>query len=660
MPSIGMEGSFLFLGVELKNIGIFKKVMFAFLTLVLTFAGASTIVFVNQNAVRQAEARNELSTDLTLLSKDMFTLMLQQLNNVRAFVTTGDEGFAKKYEAFKAKFEEDISEFSSQTSLPSQKKLAQEMAAAAKAWQTSQAEPEMDRVRRLVAEGQFTPQGGDLRLPEVKRFHDEMLDAQRQLMDERRDQQAYALTESKTALIAGGIIATLMAIGMAFLLNRLIAEPVRNMTEVMRRLAGGDHSIDVPAVGQKDEIGQMAQAVLTFRQAAIEKEQVEADAAKQRKAADAERERAEAIQAETAEEQKLVVAEVGAGLSALSDGNLTYRIEAAFPGDYKKLRDDFNRAIEKLQNAMKTITRATDGISSGTSEISQASDDLSKRTEQQAASLEETAAALDQITATVRKTAEGAVHAGELVTTAKDGAERSGKVVKDAVNAMSAIEASSNQISQIIGVIDEIAFQTNLLALNAGVEAARAGDAGKGFAVVAQEVRALAQRSAEAAKEIKTLIQTSSSQVGQGVNLVDQAGEALTRIVEQVTEINAIVQDISNSAQEQATGLAQVNTAVNQMDQVTQQNAAMVEELTAAAHSLSGETDELARLVAEFEVGRVEKAPSAEVVRVATRAKPVVSKPSAPKAVAAVAGNTALKIETEPQAGASEEGWEEF
>ena len=252
---------------------------------------------------------------------------------------------------------------------------------------------------------------------------------------------------------------------------------------------------------------------------------------------------------------------------------------------------------------MKVIRSTTGGIQTGASEISQASDDLSKRTEQQAATLEETAAALDHITATVRKTAEGSIQASSVVAGAKDDAEKSGVVVREAVAAMGQIEQSAQQISQIIGVIDEIAFQTNLLALNAGVEAARAGDAGKGFAVVASEVRSLAQRSAEAAKEIKTLISTSSKQVNQGVALVGQTGEALQRIVSKVLEITGLVSEISASAQEQATALAQVNTAVNQMDQVTQQNAAMVEQSTAASHALTREAGELARLMARFQTG---------------------------------------------------------
>lgn len=316
-----------------------------------------------------------------------------------------------------------------------------------------------------------------------------------------------------------------------------------------------------------------------------------------------ERKAAEADRAARAAEQNLVVSALAQGLKDLSDGNLTTRLSTPFASHYEALRVDFNEAMVKLQEAMKAIVVNAGGIRTGAGEISQAADDLSRRTEQQAASLEETAAALDEITATVRKTAEGARQANSVVVTTRSDAEASGKVVQETVAAMAEIEKSSKQISQIIGVIDEIAFQTNLLALNAGVEAARAGDAGRGFAVVASEVRALAQRSSEAAKEIKGLISASSQHVETGVDLVGEAGKALQLIVGKVSEISGLVSEIAASAQEQSTALAEVNTAINQMDQVTQQNAAMVEESTAASHSLTQEASELMGLIGRFQTG---------------------------------------------------------
>ncbi len=310
---------------------------------------------------------------------------------------------------------------------------------------------------------------------------------------------------------------------------------------------------------------------------------------------DAERRRVEA-------EQTHVVESLATALQRLAAGDLTSRIDDEFTGRYAQLRSDFNNAVNRLRDAMSTISGATGGIDHGADEISHAAGHLSRRTEHQAASLEETAAALDEITATVRKTAGVAREASEVVTQTRSQAETSGAVVQDAVRAMGAIETSAGEIGQIIGVIDEIAFQTNLLALNAGVEAARAGDAGKGFAVVASEVRALAQRSADAAKEIKALIAASATNVGQGVDLVGRTGQALTAIVQQVVRIDQLVSEIASSAQEQALGLSEVNTAVNEMDQVVQQNAAMVEESTAATISLKNEASELARMVGRFRI----------------------------------------------------------
>ena len=319
-----------------------------------------------------------------------------------------------------------------------------------------------------------------------------------------------------------------------------------------------------------------------------------------------ERQRKDAEDKRIATEQaaSLAVTRIGEGLANLSAKKLDFRLDAEFPETFRKLQVDFNAAIEQLSGAMRSVVESADAIASGSGEIATASDDLSHRTEQQAASLEEAAAALDQITATVGKAAEGAKHAREIVLEARRDAERSSDVVRKAVDAMGRIERSSAEIGKIIGVIDEIAFQTNLLALNAGVEAARAGEAGRGFAVVASEVRALAQRSAEAAKEIKGLVNTSNTEVESGVKLVAETGQTLSRIVAKVAEIDTVVGDIANSSQEQSSGLHEINIAINQLDQSTQQNAAMAEQATAASRSLTNETAQLASMINEFRTGK--------------------------------------------------------
>jgi methyl-accepting chemotaxis protein len=325
------------------------------------------------------------------------------------------------------------------------------------------------------------------------------------------------------------------------------------------------------------------------------------------------------------------VKKIAAGLSQLAKGDLEQRIAEAFVPEFEQLRVDFNISLETLAKSMASIAGSGRAIRTGTSEISTASDDLSRRTERQASSLEETTAALREITTTVKKTAEGAGHARDAVAEARADAKRGGEIVGKAVEMMGKIEKSSQQIGQIIGVIDEIAFQTNLLALNAGVEAARAGEAGRGFAVVASEVRALAQRSAEAAKEIKALISTSTSQVGEGVALVADTGKALEQIEGKVGEITGLVAEIATNAQAQAIGLQEINTAVNEMDQVTQQNAAMVEEATAAARTLAGEADGLAHMIEHYRIGQsADDSLRRELKRVAPQAFPdAPAKPAA-------------------------------
>ena len=452
------------------------------------------------------------------------------------------------------------------------------------------------------------------------------------------DAQEAAYVRFMQIVIACGCIFAVVAAGViGFVLNRIIARPVMGMTAAMTRLAAGDHAAPVPCVGRPDEIGEMADAVQVFKDGAVAKVRLEGESAEQRRRADADRLTTEEQRAAAARDQAVVVEGVAEGLSRLAGGDLVHRLEQPFAPEYEVLRSDFNKAMEILLDAMKAVVNNAQSIHGASGEISGAADDLSRRTEHQAASLEETAAALDQITATVRRTAESAIHARDVVTSARGEAERSGPVVHNAITAMGDIEQSSRQIGQIIGVIDEIAFQTNLLALNAGVEAARAGEAGRGFAVVAAEVRALAQRSAEAAKEIKVLITASAAQVAQGVDHVGETGKVLTSIAASVAEISQVIAEIAHSAQEQSGALGQVNSAINQMDQVTQQNAAMVEQTTAASHSLANEAEQLAALIGRFNVG--------QGVPVQTPAR----RAAKPPRLAAVGGRAAAV-----------EAWEEF
>ncbi len=410
------------------------------------------------------------------------------------------------------------------------------------------------------------------------------------------NQQTMILVMSGIVILAAVVIALLMAVRL------FVQKPLGVLMEEVGRLSAGDY--DKPVFGQNrgDEVGALATSLESFRHKLAEGRSLEATTERQRLAAEEERAATEQERMVTAETQRKIVDALGRGLARLSEGDLTYRINEVFPSSYGVLREDFNSALQSLEQMIARLKQSAHTISDGSGEISRSADQLSKRTEQQAASLEESAAALGEIGEKLNETARNASDAAQRVDGTCADAERSGQVVRRAVTAMEGIEESSGKVTQIIGVIDEIAFQTNLLALNAGVEAARAGEAGKGFAVVAQEVRELAQRSANAAKEIKVLISASSDQVQQGVVLVGQTGEALQRIAEQVQAVNGLIQHISRSSQEQASGLREINIAVNQMDQMTQQNAAMVEETSAASSILNDEARSLREMVMRFQI----------------------------------------------------------
>ncbi len=405
------------------------------------------------------------------------------------------------------------------------------------------------------------------------------------------------------ATIAGVMIAVLMAIGAAVLSLVRVTRPIGAITQSMNALAAGDNQAGIPYAGRLDEIGEMAAAVVVFRENALERQRLEQQTEANRSMSERERISREEQKAREAADVAAAVDGLANGLRHLSNGDMTYRIDQIFAGQLDQLKVNFNESMAKLQAVLRMVGENAQAIDAGAGEIRSAADDLSKRTEQQAASVEQTAAALEEVTTAVKDAALRASEAGELVARTKAGAETSGTIVQNAVSAMEEIEKSSGEISNIIGVIDDIAFQTNLLALNAGVEAARAGEAGKGFAVVAQEVRELAQRSANAAKEIKALITKSGDQVRQGVELVGETGRRLATIVSEVQGINGNVSAIVITSREQSTGLNEINVAVNQMDQGTQKNAAMVEQTTAATHSLAREAAALIELLSQFRLG---------------------------------------------------------
>ncbi|WP_158555190.1 methyl-accepting chemotaxis protein [Fulvimarina endophytica] len=424
------------------------------------------------------------------------------------------------------------------------------------------------------------------------------------------DLMAQFMSAAKVAGLVG-LLACLLLVACVLPLARSISKPLVEVTGAMRRLASGNTSATVDMGDRRDEIGELADVFETFRKAAIDRDRLESEAIESHRMQALASERQAGIDSEKAHALQSFVEVVETNFARLAEGDLTARMNEPLAREFEPIRETFNTSVAELEKAFSKVMGSVHTIRDGLQEITVASSDLAQRTEKQAANLEQTVAALGDVSGAVGQTADGAGQAQALADGARAKAERGGEVAGKAVAAMSRIEASSQKINQIIGVIDEIAFQTNLLALNAGVEAARAGEAGKGFAVVAQEVRGLAQRSAEAAKEIKQLIATSREQVEQGVELVTLSGHSLEEIVGEVSSMTSLIATIASRAREQAITLREVSGAADQMDKITQQNAAMVEEATAAARSLADETGELSDVVSRFRISGIQQSAQA-------------------------------------------------
>jgi methyl-accepting chemotaxis protein len=608
-----------------KTLSIPRKLGFSFLVINASAAIMMIVFFANIWMIRAATASNNHSQEVYAKALTLETSILRENSQLRGYLVTADPTYLKSYNEARAEYDQTTVALEQMLTDPAQRALVLTSREQTAKWRRDWSNRLVAMVKagqREVAEQAVRDAGKKVLTSAIVLPLRDLRDQETAAIDENAAEQAQALTTATIALVLGGIALIGIAVLLQTALSRSIARPVSALTRRMADLAAGKSAIDVPDTARADELGDMARAVLVFR-----------DAAQAKLTADQERE--------------LAMRAIGDGLHRLSEADLTVRL-AALPGSYAVLSKDFNGAVSKLSDLTCNVRRSVETIKQNAEEISQSARDLSSRSEQQAASLRETAAAMDEITGTVREGATNAADANKAMAEARNAAQQGGEVVRKSVAAMNGIDQASREIADIISVIDGIAFQTNLLALNAGVEAARAGEAGKGFAVVASEVRALAQRSADAAADVKTRIMSAIHHVKSGVELVDETGQALERIIDRVGSVSDVMATIARASDHQAESLGQVNIAISEMDGVTQQNAAMVEESTAAANLLARESEQLAGAVAIFTVDEAPVRP-APIAASAPRARHITA-PTRP--LPRTIGNTALK--------ASEDDWSAF
>ncbi|AIT81793.1 chemotaxis protein (plasmid) [Novosphingobium pentaromativorans US6-1] len=607
-----------------------KKLGFSFLAINLCAALVMAVFFVSIMMIRSSTASNNLSQ--SILAKELLleTSILRQNSQLRGFLVTGDDSYLKSYHEGREDYDRTSAELEGLLKSPETLALLKKSRAETLAWRKNWGDRLIDVVHaqgRQAASDEVRQAGKAVLVSAAVLPLRDLRAVEDKLIQSNAEQQDEAIVTALVVLGLGTALLIGLAVFLARTLSRSIAAPLTAMTCTMSDLVAGRNDIDVPETSRPDELGDMARALLVFRDAAKDKARADAD-------------------------QAHVVKTLGEGLKVLASGDMTYVIEQPFAGHYDLLRQSFNQMAGHMEESLRQVSESAQSVRTGSSEIRAASEDLAHRTEIQAISIEKTAGSTRQVTNMVAETAQGAHTMRGAIDSVHQEAAKGGDVVKQAICAMDAIEKSSEEIHQIINVIDGIAFQTNLLALNAGVEAARAGHAGKGFAVVANEVRALAQRSADAAQDIKHLITTCSNQVGEGVTLVGETGQMLTRIIQGISEITTLVSDMAGTTQTQSTNLREVNGSIAEMDQMTQQNAAMVEETMACARSLANEADQLATLVTRFQLRDSGRKPQRPLVG---ETSPALSQnfvaPARPALT--VMGNLAVRSE-------ADEDWAEF
>lgn len=628
-----------------------RKLSLSFVLICVSAAIMMAVFFGTIMMIRASIDSNNLTRTIEAHTMSLETAVLRQNSQFRGFMVTGDETYLKSYYEGRDEYDRVVVELTALLSSADKKALVEKSRLATVAWRADWGDRLIALVRAGGREeaGQAVRDAGKLVLvSDAVLPLRELREGEAALTAANLARQQAAIVTAIVALIVGGIALIGIAMFLAAMLSRMIAQPITVLTAAMGQLANGDNDIVVDA-DRADELGDMARAVLVFRDTALAKH--EADAAKS--LADLAKTAAERDKAEADTAQRLVVEALDTALEALAAGDLTHVISTPFAPEYERLRKSFNVAVQGLEESLAGVAGSAQSVRLGATQICSASEHLSHRTEQQSSTLQETTTATNQVTDMVGGTARSAADARNAITMANGDATDGRLVVDQAISAMDAIKAGSQEIGEIITMIDGIALQTNLLALNAGVEAARAGETGRGFAVVAGEVRELAKRTVDAAKEIKQLIARSSQEVKLGVDRVGETGEMLARVVSRIGDANTLVIDIAHGAQTQAESMKQVNGAVASMDRNTQQNAAMAEEATAAARILATEADELATLVSRFRLNPTR----GEAANVTTIPREPVSSPASSRPMREplrTVGALALKP------SATEDEWQEF
>jgi len=570
--------------MSLQNIPISRKLAGAFAALIIIFAGVGTIVFSNLSALAIAADEKEQSLRALEVSQKLLTGVLEQQNAARGFAILGKDEFFKTYQENGEKFTETVAEFKKFSTSEEQHARVEKLVAA-----VGELRGKLDNIIALARNPANRAQAGELSgvkmLGDIRPLIKEIAKVQEERVEQRIATEDAAVASASWAIWLGGAAAVAIAVLMGWLLSRGIAAPVAQMTGVMKTLASGNNKVDVAGTDRGDEIGDMAKAVLVFREQAVEKEK--ADAAK--KISDA--------------EQQRVVDTLEANLGKLAQGDLTSEINEAFSPAYESVKVNFNAAVGELRALIGTVMESAATIRTGSGEIAQASEDLARRTEANAASLEETSAAVTQMDGRLKATA---ASAGRTVERA-DGAIATvsgGRAIADeAVQAMTRVADSAKGIDSVIEGLDKIAFQTRVLAMNAAVEAGRAGEAGRGFAVVADLVSALAMRAEEEAGRARDQLTATQTDIVAAVEMVQKVDSALADISGDVSEVHTLLGEMATDNQAQSTAITEISVAIGTMDQSTQQNAAMVEETSAAARNLSGEVAALSEQASKFNVG---------------------------------------------------------